>query len=155
MFVSNHYSYFDVYAIFLGLPIRTIWSAAPMKFMTAERIYLSFFKPILYLGGAYPAKLTKKLNYNSVDTSIKLLESGYNVTMFPEGGIVKNKPKPARPGVIKIMNQYSGDMQVILVRLDWQGRGISRTLCVSYGTCSAASTPEEIMEQIYRLPLGG
>ncbi|MFZ1812260.1 MAG: lysophospholipid acyltransferase family protein [Candidatus Saccharimonadales bacterium] len=151
LFVSNHQSYLDAYAIFMGLPVQTIYRSCPLRYMTAAPIYFSLLMPLIWLGGGFPTRRRRR-DYHAVDYAISRLDMGERVVIFPEGKRSVRGAVAPHSGVQRIINGVTTPVEVILVHLDWSRTSWwRRTLRVNYRTHTGSSDPAEIMSSIYQL----
>lgn len=136
IFASNHRSYTD--PILLALPTR-----APFSFMAKEELFESnfFFNKIITAFGAFPVKRGKG-DFNAIDESIKRLNIGRNLAIFPEGtrsydGTVGR----GKSGVALIAAK--AQVNVIPVGISFKGKKLKfrSKIIVKFGT---AITPEEL-----------
>ncbi len=151
LFVSNHQSYLDVYAIFMGLKTRIIYRSCPLRFMTASSVYFSPLLPFIWLGGGFPTRRKDK-TYHAVNYAIERLDLGERVVIFPEGR--RSVPGTVQPhsGVTRIINGVTKPLNIILVRLHWRRTSwFRRSLHVTYKNYSGRSDQDSLMQTIYSL----
>lgn len=151
LFVANHATYLDVYAIFLGMKLTSLFRCAPTRFMTAPSIYYSPLRPIIILGGGFPAKNRHPDSHGAVTESIRYLRDKQNVVIFPEGGRVHRVSGQAHTGVKRIADGYGDGLVIVLVKLSWQRNGHRKHLRVAYGLTEKIISPDETMREIYAL----
>lgn len=150
LFVANHKSFGDVYAIFIGMSLANLWRCSPTRFMTNTQIYRSFLWPIIMLGGGFPTKRNRS-GYSAVNQSIEYLRNNQNVVIFPEGGRVLSRSSRPHTGVIRIIKGCDFPIEVVAVHIDWEKRGKRRHLRIVHSPCKNISSPEAIMDEIYSL----
>lgn len=153
---ANHQSMLDPFAIFAALPKRLHSPLAPLKFMTNPSVYHKWYlKPLMFSFGCYPAH-TRQRNHHTygVSGSVKLLDYGYNICIFPEGRRTLREESDPKPGVCKILQDYP-DAKLLLAHLEWTTtkRG-KKHFCVTVAAAPDSlnlSNPKSIMEAIYAL----
>lgn len=151
LFISNHRTYFDVYAIFIGMSIKDLWRCSATRFMTAAQIYYSPLLPFIALGGGYPTRKSRG-GYSAVHQSITYLHSGQNVVIFPEGRRVRHEKTNPHSGVTRIIHGITDDdLDIILVHLDWEVSLLRRRLRVVHRRYHGDTSPKAIMDAIYSL----
>lgn len=151
LFVSNHQSYLDVYAMFMGLKPRLIYQACPLRYMTGQSVYYSPMMPFVWLGGGFPTK-RRAPHYHAVEYAISRLDRGERVVIFPEGR--RSIPGKIAPhsGVQRIIRGAARPFSIILVHLEWNRTSWwRRTLQVAYEEYSGSDDPHDIMRRIYSL----
>jgi len=153
---SNHAHSLDPFIIACFLPLKNIFRIYPYAFMTANVYYHRWWKPLAFLEGCYPAK---QLHENEspvrygVGRSVKLLEQGYSVVMFPEGRRTTKRLK-AKPGISRILQNYQTPL--LLCRINWSKSGQRKLIslsCQPAGTSVDPDSPDSIMKAVYALPL--
>jgi len=153
---ANHANSMDPFIIACLLPLRTILRVFPYGFMTANVYYYRWWKPLSFLAGCYPAKARyERANPNSygVGRSVKLLDEGYSVVMFPEGKRTKNR-LPAKPGISHILR--GSDAKLLLCHLEWTRNKRFREVRMHFQTADEplrTSDPDAIMKAVYELEL--
>ncbi len=150
LFVANHKSFGDVYAIFIGMSLINLWRCSPTRFMTSSHVYYTLLRPVIMLGGGFPTKRSRA-HYSAVHQSIDYLRNNQNVVIFPEGGRVQSKSSRPHTGVVRIIEGCDFPIEVIAVHIDWQKRGRKRHLRVVHSPCTDTSSAEAIMDAIYAL----
>ena len=151
LFVSNHQSYGDVFAIFLGWPVKNLWRTAPVRFMTSPNIYYSLLYPIIVTGGGFPTRRLSRQPYSAVEQAISFLRAGQNVVIFPEGRRTHAGVTPAHSGVYRIIQGCDFPIEIVLVHLDWQGSGLKRSLRTTYADPKTFFSAQDLLDQIYTL----
>ncbi len=122
--------------------------------MTAGGLYYSWRWPFLAACGCFPHKKLSKPDYNAVNQSIEYLNSGQNLFIYPEGKRVLQKDSQPRNGVTKIIDGYSGNLNIILVHIAWERNGWRRKMNVSFEPYSGDKiNAEQIMDKVYGLEL--
>lgn len=158
LIVANHSGAFDPFIICGGLPIRTILKILPVAFMTHNAFYDSPLRPLLWLSGCFPARDPYgRHKIFGVEGSLRLLEQGYSICIFPEGTRRRSVYRiPAKSGVIKI-HKGRPSTPFILAHINYHP-GLKawltfRRRTVSYKLVDSAhfSNPEIIMDEIFRL----
>ena len=154
---SNHTKKFDPFIITCFLPLKTILKVFPFSFMTANVYYYKWWRPLAFLAGCYPAKSRSnddsQYNYG-VGRSVKLLNSGYSIVIFPEGKRT-GKRIEARSGISRILQQSNTNL--LLCSINWRSlRGEKRqhiqlSLKVAKDNLDR-SDPNAIMAAIYDFP---
>lgn len=151
LFISNHQSQLDAFAVFACFTYRQMRTVAPTRFMTAGGIYYSYLYPFLVLCGCYPTKKKSRPDYDPVAQSIDYLHRGQNVYIFPEGRrTVQSESKP-RSGVKRIYDGVRAPITPILIHLEWTVRGKQRDLRVVFKKGATIESPKSLMQEIYRL----
>ena len=151
LFVANHQSQFDPFAVFASLTYAEMLAIAPTRFMTAGRIYYSYLYPFLALCGCYPTHKNRDPTYDPVAQSIHYLENDQNVFIFPEGRINLQSESQPRMGVKRIFDGTRSSFTLVLIHLEWCHEGKRRNLKVVFEQGSEIESPESLMEQLYRL----
>jgi len=153
---GNHQSMLDPFAIFALLPLRQRMRLLPLKFMTAPKIYHAWYaKPFCYLLGCYPAHIRDRSHHTyGVEGTIKLLNYGYNICIFPEGTRTLQKDSDPKMGVVKILESHS-EAKLLLAHLEWTFTKKGKkhlSLVVAPAPKSLNKTdPKAIMRAIYAL----
>lgn len=154
VFVSNHQSQLDPFAVFGALSLRDNIYAAPVRFMTAKTIYYSFLRPVLKSMGCYPTKGSRE---QIIAESVGYLCDGYNVFIFPEGKRTLQSTSQPRPGVGDLIRQASLKMDVtmVLVHIEWQRKRFGRrhaTISIAPATNDLyQKEATEIMKALYKV----
>lgn len=150
---ANHRSQLDPFLVCAALPLPVYHRLAPVRFMT----YYAYFKPLIYrfllrVGGSFPTKPFRNLPYG-LDFSIKVLERGGTVLIFPEG-------QRTLPGAVRIRSGVAvlaqiKNTEVIPVWLEWKKGWIFRKVHIVYGTPQPAAnlSATQIMQVIYDLSI--
>lgn len=117
---GNHQSMLDPFAVFALLPLRQRMRFLPLKFMTVPKIYHKWYlKTFCYLLGCYPAHIRDRNHHTyGVDGTIKLLNYGYNICIFPEGTRTLQKDSDPKYGVVKILESHP-EAELLLAHLEW------------------------------------
>ena len=153
---GNHQSMLDPFAIFALLPFRQRMRILPLKFMTVPKIYHKWFlKPFCYLLGCYPAHVRDRNHHTyGVEGTIKLLNYGYNICIFPEGTRTLQKDSDPKFGVVRILEAHP-EATLILAHLDWTFTKKGKkhlTMTVAPAPVNLDKTdPKAIMDAIYEL----
>lgn len=152
LFVSNHQSKIDAFAIFGAMPLSANLMFAPMKFMTAHSIYYSYLRPFLASWGCYPHKIP---GIDIIDYSASLMRQGYNLFIFPEGKRVTKDGSQPKSGVTRLIEATREEKPVImLVHIQWKRHGFRRSASVTIRKAPKnldVSSPVAIMAAIYEL----
>lgn len=154
LFVSNHQSQLDPFAVFGSLPLRENIKVAPVKFMTAKTVYYSSIRPLLKSMGCYPTRGSRE---QIIAESVEYLCDGYNVFMFPEGKRTLQSTSQPRPGVSDLIKQASSklDIKMILVHIDWERKRFGRrhvTISMAYAEAELyQKEATEIMTALYKV----
>lgn len=151
LFISNHQSQLDAFAVFSCFTYRQMRTVAPTRFMTASGIYYSYLLPFLVLCGCYPTKKNRHPAYDPVAQSIDYLRHGQNVYIFPEGRRTLQSESSPRSGVKRIYDGAQTPLIPILIHLDWMVEGKRRNLRVVFKKGTTVESPEALMQEIYRL----
>ena len=151
LFTANHQSRLDPFAVFASFTYREMRAISPTRFMTAGGIYYSFLYPLLVACGCYPTRKKRSRTYDAVSQSIYYLEHKQNVFIFPEGRRTLQADSQPRSGVKRIHDNTGVPLTPILIHLEWNIDGKRRSLRVVYKKGSPITSPETLMEQIYRL----
>jgi len=89
--VSNHESHLDPQLIGVALLQRP--GLFPLRYMSKNEFFkIPVFNLLIWLLGAFKAQRKKGIG-KSLLVPTKILEKGGNVIMFPEGRIIKERPK--------------------------------------------------------------
>jgi 1-acyl-sn-glycerol-3-phosphate acyltransferase len=153
---SNHANEMDPFIIACFLPLRTIFKLFPYVFMTANVYYYKWWKPIAFLAGCYPSKPRSETENKSrygVGRSVKALQEGYSVVMFPEGKRTRERLE-AKPGISLILEDQEAPL--LLCRINWSGgKGLKRIHLTVEGASANVDikNPDSIMKAVYKLPL--
>jgi len=153
---GNHQSMIDPFAIFALLPFAQRARVLPLKFMTVPKIYHTWYlRPFCYLLGCYPAHIRERNHHTyGVEGTIKLLNYGYNICIFPEGTRTLQKDSDPKPGVVRILQAHP-EATLILVHLEWRiAQNGKRHLHMSVAPAPAdldKTDPKAIMNAIYAL----
>lgn len=154
-FVSNHQSKYDGFMIFGSLSFMDCLRIAPLKSMTAESIYYTWQRPILFLIGCYPTRITGK---DIIEHTAAMLSHGLSVLIFPEGRRTRERLR-ARSGVSRIVNASPEPLNIVIVHLEWSGPhkyNLFNHLSISYAEAPASldtNDPESFMSEVYALPV--
>lgn len=151
LFVANHQSRLDPFAVFAALSYRQLKQITPTRFMTAGAIYYSALRPFLSLCGCYPTRKKNDSAYDTVEQSIHFLEHQQNVFIFPEGRRTLQAESQPRSGVKRIFDGTSIPITVILIHLEWTIEKKHRSLKVVFSQTDLINSAGSLMEQIYRL----
>lgn len=153
LIASNHQSRWDPFAIFGSLPLSENFRATPIKFMTAKGLYYSPLRPILASMGCFP---TRKKNTDIIDYSVRLMQHGYNLFIFPEGRRtlqIESEPKRGVGALTTKTMELSP--KLILVHIEWRRLGRIRrhaTITIAEAPDALdASNPKSIMDAVYSL----
>lgn len=153
---ANHQSMLDPFAIFALLSAKHRLYLLPLKFMTLPKIYhRPLVKPFAYLLGCYPAHIKQRNHHTyGVEGTIKLLNYGYNVFIFPEGTRTTQAASNPRPGVSRVLTGHPG-VKLLLAHLEWSSgplwkRHLTITLAPAPKTLDKTD-PKAIMDAIYAL----
>ncbi len=78
---------------------------------------------------------------------------GQSIGIFPEGGLSKNREKPARRGVMVLAQQPN--VRIIPVHIEWRGEGRFKTFDMGIGKPFDGSkmSAQEILDRIYEQPV--
>lgn len=155
--IANHRGWIDPFVICSGMPAKTIFKIIPINFMTKNIFYDSPLRPLLWLSGAYPARNpNEKHRLFGVGGSIKLLEAGFSIFIFPEGTRIKSGRGPSHSGVVRI-HEASPKTPMILCHIEYN-RGLKALLkrerrVVSYRLIENPqyNNAEEIMDDVFSL----
>ncbi len=154
--IGNHQSLLDPFAIFTTLSFNRRAKLLPLKFMTNPKIYHRWFlKPFMFALGCYPAHIKYHKHHTyGVDGTIKLLNYGYNICMFPEGTRTTRANSNPKSGIVRILREFP-DAKLVLAHLEWLalGRG-KKHLKINFGLASddlQTDDAKAIMEAIYAL----
>jgi 1-acyl-sn-glycerol-3-phosphate acyltransferase len=158
LIVANHRLASDPFVISGLLPWRMLLKILPIGFMTHNVFYDSPLRPLMWLMGCYPAKNPKeKHKIYGIDGSVKLLNEGFSVFIFPEGTRVKGSTRgQAHYGVIKI-HQAAPHIPLLLAHIEHnkslKARLIGRRYSVKYKLVENQKfdNPESIMDEIFAL----
>jgi 1-acyl-sn-glycerol-3-phosphate acyltransferase len=154
--VANHQSMLDPFAIFALLPLRQRLRLLPLKFMTIPKVYHRWFlKPFCYILGCYPAHIRERYHHTyGVEGSIKLLNHGYNICIFPEGTRTLQRDSDPKMGIVRILEAHPG-ATLILAHIEWtftKRGGRHLTMVVAPAPQNLDKTnPKTIMNAIYAL----
>ena len=156
--VGNHRHGPDPFVICSGMPAKTVLKITPVGFMTKNIFYDSPLRPLLWLSGCYPARDPKgKHKIYGVDGSIKLLENGFSMFIFPEGTRVRNSSRgQAHNGIIRV-HKAVPNIPMILCHIEYN-KGLKAWLTgnrrtVKYRVIDKPNytDPEKVMDDIYAL----
>lgn len=154
--VGNHQSQLDPFVIFALMPFSVRRRLLPLKFMTIPKVYHKWFiKPFAYALGCFPAHIREYHHHTyGVSGSVKLLNRGYNICMFPEGRRVLRSESGPKPGISQILADYP-DAKLILAHLEWYvnangKRRVALTVAPAPDNLNKNS-PTDIMNAIYAL----
>jgi len=88
--------------------------------MTVPKIYHKWYlKPFCYLLGCYPAHIRDRNHHTyGVEGTIKLLNYGYNICIFPEGTRTLQKDSDPKYGIVRILEAHP-EAKLILAHLEW------------------------------------
>lgn len=140
VYVANHQSRLDPFAVFAVLPLRENLHVAPARFLVAKSIYYSYLFLFLKACGCYPTKNFERTVAESVD----LLRQGFSLFMFPEGRRTLRPESNPRPGASSIIQTASPELpfQVILIHIQWQKKSFGRR----HVTISHKLAPDSLLE---------
>lgn len=153
---GNHQSMLDPFAIFALLPLRQRMRILPLKFMTVPKIYHKWFlKPFCYLLGCYPAHVRDRNHHTyGVEGTIKLLNYGYNICIFPEGTRTLQKNSDPKYGIVRILEAHP-EAVLLLAHLEWsrneKGKKFLRMVIKPAPHDLDKTDPKAIMRAIYAL----
>lgn len=157
MVAANHQSKLDPFAIMAMLPLKQKVLLAPMKFPTWPRYYHSWRKPFMYLLGCYPAHSKERRHRTSgVEGTVKLLDYGYNICIFPEGTRTTREASEAKSGICRMLAARP-DTILLLAHIEWQqvGKGkLQRHATIVIAPAPEwldKTNPKAIMDAIYAL----
>lgn len=152
---ANHQSKMDPFAIFTLLGLKHRMRLLPLKFMTHPRVYHHpLLKPFLYVLGCFPAHNRDHQHHTTgVEGTIKLLDYGYNICMFPEGVRTLQANSNPKNGICRILAQRP-NTELLLAHLEWQilpnGRRVKITVAPAPANLNK-NDPIAIMNAIYAL----
>lgn len=154
---ANHQSLIDPFVIFALLDIRHRTQLLPLKFMTIPKVYhRPYVKPFAYLLGCFPAHIRDRKHHTyGIEGSIKLLDYGYNICIFPEGTRTTRAASDPKYGIVRIL-QERPDTKLLLAHIEWLPRRNYWLRPVRITIAPAPedldkSDPKAIMEAIYEL----
>jgi 1-acyl-sn-glycerol-3-phosphate acyltransferase len=153
---GNHQSMIDPFAIFALLPFRQRMRVLPLKFMTFPAVYHRWYlKPFCYALGCYPAHIRERNHHTyGVEGTIKLLNYGYNICIFPEGTRTLQKDSKPKDGIVRILEQHP-EAQLLLAHLKWgyneKGKKFLRMIVKPAPETLDKTDPKAIMDAIYAL----
>lgn len=157
LIVSNHRGWIDPFVVSCCLPARTVFKITPVTYMTKNIFYDSLLRPLLWISGAYPARNPKnKHSLYGVDGSVRLLQNGFSVFIFPEGTRIQWGRGEAHTGVIRI-HKAVPSVPIMLCHIEYN-KGIKawltgRRRVVKYGLVEHPNynDPERIMDDVFAL----
>lgn len=134
VFASNHRSYAD--PVIISLPVRV-----PFAYMAKEELFKNkLFSALITAFGAFPVSRGSG-DLSVIDESIKRLNKGYNLVIFPEGTRSKDGTVgKGKTGVALIAAK--AQVPVVPVGISYKGKlKFRRKVIVSFGK---PITPEEL-----------
>jgi 1-acyl-sn-glycerol-3-phosphate acyltransferase len=152
LFVANHQSRLDAFALFAKVPHKTQSQISPIRYMTAGSIFYSWLWPVLKGCGCFPTRKKSDTSYSAVDQSLAYLNEGQNVFIFPEGQRTLRRDSNPRNGVQRIIQEYKGELTIVLVHVEWSHPHNKRHLDVTFAPYDGRSDdPKTIMDAVYAL----
>lgn len=155
LFVANHQSQLDPFAVFGVLELTDNLTVAPVRFLTAKTVYFTPMLPLLKLFGCYP---TRGARAQIIEESVDYLRRGYNVFIFPEGKRTLQATSEPRRGVSDLISSASAefeDIAMILVHIEWKrGRFGRRHVSISLTEAPAQLHNKDavtIMNTLYKV----
>lgn len=153
---ANHQSMLDPFAIFAAIGLQHRFYLLPLKFMTIPKVYHRWWvKPFAYLAGCFPAHNKDRAHHtHGVEGTIKLLDYGYNICIFPEGTRTLRQDSNPKSGVCRIL-AASPQTELLLAHIEWRHLGNGRrhvTLTIAPAPKNLdQNDPTAIMDAIYAL----
>jgi 1-acyl-sn-glycerol-3-phosphate acyltransferase len=149
----NHQTYFDPWVIPASLPISWWRKLGQARVFIANRFFsYPFVGNFMRSCGGFPAREHPTDPYG-LDYAQALMHRGYSIGIFPEGGLSKNREKPAKRGVMVLAQQPN--TRVIPVHIEWRKQ--SRLMCfdmhIGKPFDGSKMTAQEILDAIYALPV--
>ena len=150
--ISNHISLFDA-SIFVGsLSWQEFRNISPLRAMLAKWYYYSPLFPVTYLIGCYPARplIPAWKKYSGTSGSVRHLNSGSSVGLYPEGQRTPDKRIKTKYGAVKILKQLD-DPTVYLCRIEKLGKRKYEVVVDRNDSVAKLDNPDEIMDAVYAL----
>lgn len=118
---ANHQSMLDPFAIFAAVGAWHRFALLPLKFMTIPRVYhRPWVKPFAYLAGCFPAHNKDRSHHTyGVEGSMKLLDYGYNICLFPEGTRTLREDSDPKTGICRILAARPNS-ELLLAHIEWR-----------------------------------
>jgi len=117
IFALNHSSWTDPMLFAAKLPYSVVKAISPLYFMTGEKFYKKLWlRPLLIISGGLKIKSKGFSVKDFFGDSLKKIEAGGSILIFPEGKIVGNNTKTqAKTGVIYLAQ--TAQIPIIPVRI--------------------------------------
>lgn len=153
---ANHQSLFDPFALFTVISPRVRRPLLPIKFMARPTMYHKWYlKPGMFALGCYPAHIKHHAHHTyGVSGSVKLLQQGYNICIFPEGRRTLREDSDPKSGVVRILQQHP-NAKLLLAHLEWRrGKRGKKHLHIVVAPAPDVlniTDPKAIMNAIYAL----
>ncbi|NQZ85851.1 MAG: 1-acyl-sn-glycerol-3-phosphate acyltransferase [Nanoarchaeales archaeon] len=118
IFISNHPSKSDPFLIGAYLPFSQIIKILPMRFMTTPK-YMKKYHLTLFLKLFGCITTEKGTKYNVLDKSVKLLDDGNTIVIFPTGKLERNdKLRKPRVGAIYLHKKsYNSELVLFSIKI--------------------------------------
>ena len=148
---ANHTSWFDPFVITTALPKGNFKPLLPYRYIATPKFLSNKLLGSLMIAmGCYPSHEFKNYPYG-LEASIKLLNDGNTIVIFPQGKRTGDRSAEVKRGVSELGKQAS--TLVIPIYLSRQNRIILPSYKVEVGEALDASNMEatEIMAKIYDL----
>jgi 1-acyl-sn-glycerol-3-phosphate acyltransferase len=109
VFAAKHFSRWDP-------PILALLSdREPLRYMTNANQFSGVQGWLIHRIGAFPVDLAKP-QLSSLRHTVQLLQSGHKLVLFPEGGIVRDRPlRDLKPGLARLVLQAEATSSVPLM----------------------------------------
>ncbi|MEM6997544.1 MAG: lysophospholipid acyltransferase family protein [Patescibacteria group bacterium] len=148
----NHVSVLDFLAVPGSIRFRNYLSSSTYYFMTANRFLNT---PItgwaLLANGGFRAKPHRN-SLVGVERAVEILKHRGNVIMFPEGGFpINGKPRAARPGIEKIIDQTSAKVLPVFIEKSKLGPLTRVRTTVGQRFNANGMSAKQIMDKVYSI----
>lgn len=150
---ANHRHFLDPFVAISLMPIRQAVRLLPLKFITANVYYYRFYRPVAWLLGCFPAQQHGASKRYGINESVRSLQSGYNLFIFPEGRRVRGEAVAAKKGISIILDQFPR-AELLLAHIIWNLEGYPKELGLRLrpaGKRLHKADPQEIMHRVYEL----
>lgn len=151
--VASHRGMLDPFIIGYGVGPKLVVSVTPLWFFTQNRFFRNpVLHPFLYGYGCFRARHEVGKN-SGLNYGIKLIKSGQNLVIFPEGKVSKLDRAILPKTGVEILANLPG-IKLIPARVRWnRKRGLLKSYSLSVGKPFSGKnmTAEQIMDVVYSL----
>ncbi|HEV2412856.1 MAG TPA: 1-acyl-sn-glycerol-3-phosphate acyltransferase [Candidatus Saccharimonadales bacterium] len=152
---ANHQHGDDPFVANAVAPIAVRSKLLPIKFMTKNRFYFTWWRPAAFMMGCFPARQKDEGHERyGVAEAIRVGKLGYRIWIFPEGKVTKPGEERAHSGVSRILEGLP-EAELILCHVKWiNRRGNRRRLHVRFKLADETidrNNPQQILDAIYSL----